>query len=166
MLVRGKTYSGLQFNCRIGQQTLYKFTTLAGWHRKLKLTSGLNVDNIPFNPHGQCSAGGIYFTDIDNSLTWIFKDGDNLQQKQYQWKYIPWKQEVFKLAFAGEMAQYSQSTQGHCLSGSVYAYFRYVRVPDDARVYVENRKYKADKLILSKLMKITDDKQLMDSLKL
>ena len=32
---------------------------------------GLNDDHIPFNPIGECSTGGLYFTELDKLGCWI-----------------------------------------------------------------------------------------------
>lgn len=66
-------------------------------------SDGLNVDTVPFNPTGYCSAGGLYFTNIENFFC-------------------------------------------HC--HTYHTHVVEVIVPDDAKVYIEHRKYKADKLIL------------------
>jgi len=32
--------------------------------------TGLNIDKVVFNPHGECSAGGLYFTDESRRTLW------------------------------------------------------------------------------------------------
>ncbi len=66
-------------------------------------TDGLNIDTIPFNPQGSCSAGGLYFTDSANLTGFLETKHTHVAQ---------------------------------------------VIIPDDARVYVEEHKCKADKILL------------------
>jgi len=71
-----------------------------------------------FNPVGECSAGGIYFIEIDSVHRWL---------------------------------SYSEMPM---------EYFRIVTIPDDAKVYIENDKFKADKLILSERRFIFEDHEM------
>ena len=43
----------------------YKITHKTETHNGLKYKTGLNVDPQPFNPHGDCNEGGIYFAKED-----------------------------------------------------------------------------------------------------
>ena len=40
-------------------------------HNRYKFIDGLNIDPIPFNPKGSCSAGGFYFTEYDKIAHWL-----------------------------------------------------------------------------------------------
>lgn len=46
----------------------YKITNRTEQHHGMKYQDGLNVDVLPFNPRGSCSAGGIYFTTLKHIL--------------------------------------------------------------------------------------------------
>jgi len=35
-------------------------------HHGFQYKEGLNVDSVPFNPDGECNAGGLYFTDQEH----------------------------------------------------------------------------------------------------
>ena len=43
----------------------YKITNEKENHNGLQYHDGLNVDILPFNPHGDCAKGGIYFARED-----------------------------------------------------------------------------------------------------
>ena len=58
----------------------YKITNEAETHNGLKYKTGLNVDPLPFNPHGDCEPGGIYYTDARNIFHFL--------------NYGPWIREV------------------------------------------------------------------------
>ena len=58
----------------------YKIMSKNETHNGLKYKTGLNRDPLPFNPHGDCTPGGIYYTDAKN----IF----------YFLSYGPWTREV------------------------------------------------------------------------
>lgn len=102
----GKELSGEQFNKLFINIEFVKLTSCTENHNNFQFTDGLNVDIRQFNPVGECSAGGIYFTDLRKSHLWI--------------KY----------------------------GSSVMEYIRNVIIPDDARVYIEKNKFKADKIFL------------------
>ena len=40
--------------------------------------NGTRIDNIPFNPNGECTPGGIYFTDLENWTKWINYSGEQM----------------------------------------------------------------------------------------
>jgi len=44
-------------------QTYYKILDKSLIHHGFQYQIGLNVDTKPFNPHGECEPGGLYFTD-------------------------------------------------------------------------------------------------------
>jgi ankyrin repeat protein len=51
--------------------TYYKITNKTETHHGLKYKTGLNVDPLPFNPRGDCTPGGIYYTDAENILYFL-----------------------------------------------------------------------------------------------
>ena len=60
--------------------TYYKITNETETHHGLKYKTGLNVDPVAFNPHGDCEPGGIYYTDARNIFHFL--------------NYGPWIREV------------------------------------------------------------------------
>jgi hypothetical protein len=97
-------YTGKEFNEITKGTQFYRFTNQEEDHNGFAYKDGLNIDFLKFNPNGQCSAGGLYFTDAINAVKWM---GNN------NW-------------------------------------MRIVTIPYDARVYIENNKYKIDRFMLSK----------------
>jgi hypothetical protein len=65
------TLSGTEFNEKYPNTEFYKLLHKDSIHFGFTYQHGLNVDNIPFNPTGKCSAGGLYFTEIDKVSCWI-----------------------------------------------------------------------------------------------
>lgn len=108
----GKELSGSDFNRIYKNYKFVKLTNKEENHNNFQFQDGLNIDNIPFNPNGSCSKGGIYFIEEQNIGKWT----------QY-----------------GTYIMY---------------YVRDVIIPNDAKVYVEKDKFKADKLILSVRMSL------------
>lgn len=101
--------TGSEFNKIYAGSTFVKLTNSVEKHFNFQYNDGLNIDTIEFNPSHVCSAGGLYFMDINDAHTWLEYQG------------------------IGSMK-----------------YIRKVLVPDDARVYIEYGKFKADKIILEK----------------
>lgn len=94
-----------------GKMKYFKVMNQAEYHHELQYKTGLNIDPIPFNPHGKCNPGGIYFCEAKH---------------------------VFRfLDYAG--------TDG---------WIREVTIPDDAQIYHEVYKVKADRVILGKRMSV------------
>jgi len=62
-----KIYTGSKLNA-FGK-TFYKFINKGKPHHGFIFKEGLNIDTIPFNPVGNCSQSGLYFTTVDH----IFK---------------------------------------------------------------------------------------------
>jgi len=108
MSLIGKILSGKEFNEIYKDTVFVKLTNCCEEHNGFMFRTGLNVDTVEFNPIGECSAGGIYFTEEKYIYMWT----DCCGNKSVQW-------------------------------------IRVVTIPDDARVYVEKQKFKADKMILS-----------------
>jgi hypothetical protein len=65
------TLSGTDFNNTYPNTEFYKVLTTECKHYGFTYQHGLNVDHIPFNPSGECSAGGLYFTEIDKLGCWV-----------------------------------------------------------------------------------------------
>lgn len=97
-----KVYSGSEFNLLTHNMIFIKFFKDSDIHHDFQFRNGLNKDTRYFQPNGECTSGGFYFTDLDNIQHWC----------------------------------------GHG------PYMRRVLIPNDAQVYIEKSKYKADKLIL------------------
>lgn len=93
--------SGADFTAQYGR-VYFKWINGYRQHYGFRYRLGLNVDNVPFEPAGECRAGGLYFTNCENIHS--FKSCGELLAK--------------------------------------------VIVPDDARVWIESNKFKADKLII------------------
>lgn len=55
--------SGAEFTAKHGN-VFYKWINESRTHKDFTYKVGLNVDAIPFNPVGGCSAGGLHFTNI------------------------------------------------------------------------------------------------------
>src|SRR5579872_6169715 len=109
----GKIFTGSQFNKIFKGVKFVKLTNANEIHNSYQFKDGLNIDNIPFKPIGECEPGGIYFI-IDSEIKkWIY---------------------------------YSQQVMTHV---------RIVNIPNSAKVYVEDGKFKADKLILGEKKIIT-----------
>ena len=63
--------SGTEFNERYPNTEFYKVLHHDCIHFGFTYQHGLNVDHIPFKPTGECSAGGLYFTEVDKVSYWI-----------------------------------------------------------------------------------------------
>lgn len=111
----GKTITGKQFNQIFKGTKFVKLTNKKQIHNNFKFKNGLNVDINAFNPHNECTAGGIYFTDINKMKSWIYYRND------------------------------------------IMRHIRDVTLPDDAQIYVENDKFKADKMILGSKKEIREN---------
>lgn len=103
-----RVLSGAEFNEKYQDIQFVKLTNSMEYHNGFQFCDGLNEDSVPFNPHGYCRAGGIYFVNIDNAYEWTFYN-----------------------AYVGRMK-----------------YMRMVIIPSDAQVWVEDCKFKANKIIL------------------
>jgi len=65
------TLSGTEFNEKYPNTEFYKILTRDYKHFDFTYKHGLNVDHIPFNPTGECSSGGLYFTELNHLAFWI-----------------------------------------------------------------------------------------------
>ena len=63
--------SGSEFNEKYEGIIFYKLTNDTENHHGLQYKDGLNEDIIPFSSKGECTSGGIYFTDGKNIEKWI-----------------------------------------------------------------------------------------------
>ena len=89
---------------------LWKCTNDDECHNGLQYHDGLIIDPLPWNPHGSCSPGGIYYADDEHILKFL----------------------------------------------GAHSWVREVTIPDDAKVYAEDSKFKADRVILGKRIAIHD----------
>jgi len=60
-------------NKRLGMK-FYKIINSKSGHHGLFYKEGRNVDPLPFNPHGNCEKGGIYFSREDIFYFWNYGD--------------------------------------------------------------------------------------------
>ena len=65
------TLLGTEFNEQYPNTEFYKVLTTDCKHYGFTYQHGLNIDHIPFNPMGECSLGGLYFTEVDKVSYWI-----------------------------------------------------------------------------------------------
>jgi len=56
----------------------YKIINSESGHHGLFYKEGRNIDPLPFNPHGNCEKGGIYFARED--IFWFWKFGDEVYE--------------------------------------------------------------------------------------
>lgn len=56
----------IELNERTIEPPYYKFINKSKWHYNMNYKLGLNENVEPFNPSGECSKGGLYFTDKNN----------------------------------------------------------------------------------------------------
>lgn len=57
----GQELSGVTFNSEFNDFICVKLTNQVENHNLYQFCDGLNIDNVPFDPSGECSKGGIYF---------------------------------------------------------------------------------------------------------
>ena len=62
----GQTMSGERLNHILNGMPLLKFMNDDDVHYGMKYHTGDNLDIVPFNSSGQCQAGGIYVTTLQN----------------------------------------------------------------------------------------------------
>lgn len=69
-----EVYTGEEFNQIASKYDMkfYKFTCTNEVHNGFQFKDGLNVDTVKFNPSGNCSAGGMYFTDKEHIKNWAY----------------------------------------------------------------------------------------------
>ena len=66
-----KLLDGQSFNQKYEGQTFIKLTNELENHNGYQFRTGLNIDTLPFNPKGECQAGGIYFCLIEHVNLWL-----------------------------------------------------------------------------------------------
>jgi len=66
----GAVVNGYVFTKYMNSQglKLYKFVNSTRKHGNHTYVQGFNYDDVPFSPHSQCSAGGLYFSDTHQIL--------------------------------------------------------------------------------------------------
>ena len=103
MLLTGKEFTN---HYNKSDTKFYKILKEDLIHNNYQFVNGINIDPIPFNPDGECSKGGFYFTEYNKIACWLEYTDD-------------------------------------------LTYIADVKIPDNAQVYVEENKFKADKFILN-----------------
>src|SRR5579872_470786 len=66
-----KEISGARFNEIYHDTKFVKLTNSIECHNGFQFSDGLNIDSIPFNPHGTCQYGGIYFVKKCAAYKWL-----------------------------------------------------------------------------------------------
>jgi hypothetical protein len=99
--------SGKEFNEMNPDTTFYKLLNKNLTHFGFYYKHGINTDTVPFNPSGECSEGGLYFTDQENIPFWL----------------------EYNFIFRWYMCK--------------------VTIPNHAKVFIENCKYKTDVFVLN-----------------
>jgi hypothetical protein len=71
--MEGLAVSGEEFNRIYKGKLFVKLTNSDENHNGFQFNTGLNVDTLPFNPKGECRAGGIYFCEygVHNMIEWL-----------------------------------------------------------------------------------------------
>ena len=62
--------SGAEFKKKYPNTEFYKLTNETECHNEFQFKDGLNVDIVSFNPKGECSKGGLYFTELYKIGMW------------------------------------------------------------------------------------------------
>lgn len=105
-----KVCNGNEFNKLLNGKKLYKLVHDDHKHHNFKYKLGLNIDTLKFDPSGECSGGGLYFTTLE-----------------YLFDYY------------------------------LFHYFVYeIEIPNDSKVYIEEKKFKSNKIILKNKKNISD----------
>ena len=63
--------TGTIFNQQYTDKKFVKLTNQLENHNQYQFQTGLNIDSLPFNPHGQCQPGGIYFCQLEDLHLWL-----------------------------------------------------------------------------------------------
>ena len=89
-----KIFTGKEFNELFENYQFIKLTNERCIHNNFKFKEGLNTDTIKFNPVGDCSAGGLYFTEMKYMSEWINYNNTGLMC--YVWDVtIPYDAKVY-----------------------------------------------------------------------
>jgi hypothetical protein len=70
--------TGSEFKAKYSKTKFYKLTNESEIHNGFHYVDGLNIDTLKFNPSGQCSSGGLYFTELNKIGMWISYRDQNL----------------------------------------------------------------------------------------
>src|SRR3989339_112885 len=97
-----QVFSGEEFDEKYKEYEFYKLLKGDLTHYEYTYKDGLNVDVNEFNSKGECSKGGLYFTEKNKIPMWI----------------------------------------------NSYNFITKCVIPNDAKIYIENNKFKSDKLIV------------------
>ena len=66
----GKVFSGYEFK-QLYKTDFYKILTRDLVHNGYQYIDGINICQQQFNPKGECSRGGLYFTELNKILIWL-----------------------------------------------------------------------------------------------
>ena len=71
--LQNNTLTGKEFTDRYNKSEtkFYKILKKNCIHNGYEFINGLNIDPIPFNPEGECSSGGFYFTEYNKICYWL-----------------------------------------------------------------------------------------------
>jgi len=64
-------FDGHSFNEKYGKKVFIKLTNREENHHGYHFKTGLNIDNLPFNPSTECQLGGIYFSSLEYLSLWL-----------------------------------------------------------------------------------------------
>ena len=71
--------SGIEFNQKYKDINFYKLTNESEIHNGFQFKDDINEDTIPFNAHGSCTPGGIYFTEESKIGMWTYYNGSEMK---------------------------------------------------------------------------------------
>ena len=73
----GHIKKGKEFKKAYPNKKFYKLTNKSEYHNSYQYKTGLNSDINKFSRH-ECRKGGLYFTDKENIMRWLFYRGDTM----------------------------------------------------------------------------------------
>src|ERR1700688_2020827 len=85
-----KLYTKTEFEEKYKNHTFVKLTNKKEIHNGFQFKTGLNIDTNEFNPYGECSKGGIYFTDINTLVLWL----DYNEEPMVNIRYVDFPEDV------------------------------------------------------------------------
>jgi hypothetical protein len=71
--------TGIKFKADYPDTKFYKLTNKLELHNGFQFVDGINIDTQEFNPSGQCSSGGLYFTELNKIAMWISYRGQTMK---------------------------------------------------------------------------------------
>jgi hypothetical protein len=77
------TLTGSQFNSKFEKNKFIKLTNKTEIHNGFQFKTGLNIDNLPFEPSGKCRKGGFYFCNEFDSYRWLKYSGQTMVHYRY-----------------------------------------------------------------------------------